>query len=247
MSRRFARAFAALAATLALAACSTPYIPPGPKADLRGFAPGGIDESLAAKPAARFPAGVAVVRVQAPSYTNYRLQQGGGTVGSGQYAIVLAREAGEDAQLDRIARLPGVAGVTGLNRMLLPTRLEGDRPVREAAARLQADLVFLYTFDTSFADTDAAKPLSVITLGLSPTRHIRVSTTVSALLLDTRTGYVYATSEATKASEMHATSWGSSDAADDARRDNEREAFAQMIDDFCKSWPKLAARYQAGS
>ena len=245
----------------ALAACSTTYIAPGPKADLQAFMPaaspdagasaprrgGGapsIEASFAAKPAAGFPASIAFVRLQAPSYTNWRLREPDASASGGRYSVVLTREAGEDAQLDRIAQLPQVAGVTGLSRMLLPARLDGDREIRQAAARLQADMVFLYTFDTSFHHTDASRPLSVVTLGLSPTRRISVTTTVSALLMDTRTRYIYATNEATKTTETHATSWGSGDTADEARRQNERDAFAQMADEFAKSWPRLVERYQ---
>lgn len=58
----------------------------------------------------------------------------------------------------------------------------------------------VYTFDTSFFDDDLSKPLTIISLGLSPTRKLSVTTTASALLLDTRTGYVYSTYESTKKS-----------------------------------------------
>jgi hypothetical protein len=128
--------------------------------------------------------------------------------------------------------------------MLLPARLEGDREIREAAARLQADLVYLYTFDTSFFDTDAAKPLSVITLGLSPTRKIAAVTTVSALLLDSRTGFVYAAYEVTEREVTISTSWGSSDSADEVRRTTERRAFGKLVDELVVSWPKLLERYE---
>jgi hypothetical protein len=52
--------------------CST-YVPPGAKADLQAFAPPDIQAGFAAKPTNPFPAGIAVVRVQAPAYTNYHL------------------------------------------------------------------------------------------------------------------------------------------------------------------------------
>lgn len=232
-------AFALLAS---LVGCAS-YIPPGAKADLQAFAPASIQEGFAAKPTAPFPASIAFVRVQAPSYTNYRLQQTGGAYGTGRYSVVTTREVEEEAQIDRVAKLPQIAGLTGLNRMLLPEKLEGDREIREAAARLQADLVFIYTFDTVFFETDLARPLTVITLGLSPTAKVFVTTTVSALLLDTRTGYVYSTYETTKKANTLSTSWGSRDAADEARRNNERAAFSQMVDEFTNTWPKVLERY----
>ena len=230
------------AIAILISGCAT-YIPPGAKADLQAFAPPDIQAGFAAKPTNPFPASIAVLRVQAPTYTNYYLQQRGGSYGSGRYSAILAKEAGEDLQLERVSKLRQVAGLVAINRMLLPERLEGDKEIREAASRLQADLVFLYTFDTSFFDTDQAKPLSVITLGLSPTRKISAVTTCSALLMDTRTGYIYSAYEVTERAETFSTSWGSRDTADEARRNNERDAFKRLIDEFATTWPRVLERH----
>jgi len=221
--------------------CAT-YIPPGAKADLQAFAPPDIQAGFAAKPTHPFPVSIAVVRVQAPTYTNYYIQQRGGTYGSGRYSVVLVKEADEDLQPERVTKLPQVGGIVTINRMLLPERLDGDKEIRGAAARLQADLLFLYTFETSFFDTDMAKPLTVISLGLSPTRKISVVTTCSALLLDTRTGYVYSAYEVTERAETISTSWGSRDTADEGRRKNEQVAFRKLIDELAASWPGMLAR-----
>ena len=234
------------AIALLLSGCAT-YVPPGGKADLQTFAPPDIQAGFAAKPTNPFPASIAVVRVQAPAYSNYYLQQRGGTYGSGRYSVVLTKEVGEDSQLERVGKLEQVAGLVSINRMLLPERLEGDREIRMAASRLQADLVFLYTFDTSFFDTDKAKPLSVITLGLSPTRKISAVTTCSALLIDTRTGYVYSAYEVTERADKFSTSWGSRDSADEARRNNEQEAFEKLIDEFATTWPRVLERHRKNS
>ena len=225
-----------------MSGCAT-YIPPGAKADLQAFAPPDIQAGFAAKPTNPFPASIAVLRVQAPTYTNYYLQQRGGSYGSGRYSVILAKEADEDLQLERVSKLRQVAGLVTINRMLLPERLEGDKEIRGAASRLQADLVFLYTFDTSFFDTDQAKPLSVITLGLSPTRKISAVTTCSALLMDTRTGYIYSAYEVTERTETFSTSWGSRDTADEARRNNERDAFKKLIDEFATTWARVLERH----
>jgi hypothetical protein len=230
------------AVALLMSGCAT-YIPPGGKADLQVFAPPDIQAGFAAKPTNPFPASIAVVRVQAPAYSNYYLQQRGGSYGSGRYSVILAKEADEDSQLERVNKLQQVAGLVTINRMLLPERLEGDREIRGAASRLQADLVFLYTFDTSFFDTDVAKPLSVITLGLAPTRKISAVTTCSALLIDTRTGYIYSAYEVTERAETFSTSWGSRDSADEARRKNEQDAFKKLIDEFATTWTKVLERH----
>jgi len=231
-----------LGAAILLSGCAS-YITPGAKADLQAFAPPDIQAGFAAKPTNPFPASIAVVRVQSPTYSNYYIQQNGGRYGSGRYSVILAKEENEDSQLDRVTKLGQVAGLVSINRLLLPERLDSDKEIRGAASRLQADLVFLYTFDTSFLDTDMAKPLSVITLGLSPTRKISAVTTCSALLMDTRTGYIYSAYEATERQQTLSTSWGSRDTADEMRRTLEQNAFKKLVDDLAASWPKLLERY----
>lgn len=226
-----------------LSGCAT-YIPPGAKADLQIFAPPSIQEEFARKPTNPFPASIAVVRVQAPTYSNYYLQQHGGRYGSGRYSVIMVKEVDEQSQFERINKLPQVAGLVSINRMLLPEQLHSDQEIRVAASRLQADLVFLYTFDTSFFDTNVAKPLSVITLGLSPTRKISAVTTASALLMDTRTGYIYSAYEVTEKATTLATSWGSRDSADETRRKTEQVAFRKLVDDFVVTWPKVLERHR---
>ena len=73
------------------------------------------------------------------------------------------------------------------------------------------------------------------------------SCSVCSLLMDTRTGYIYATCESTKRDVTHATSGVSREAADETRRDNERVAFRQRVDEVGKSWPKLLDRYAPNS
>jgi hypothetical protein len=236
------RAFLGSLIVLLLSGCAT-YIPPGAKADLQIFAPPSIQEEFARKPTNPFPASIAVVRVQAPAYNNYYLQQHGGRYGSGRYSVIMVKEVDESPQFERISRLSQIAGVVTINRMLLPEHLGSDQEIRVAASRLQADLVFLYTFDTSFFDTDMAKPLSVVTLGLSPTRKISAVTTASALLVDTRTGYIYSAYEVTEKAGTLATSWGSRDSADETRRKTEQEAFKKLVDDFVITWPKVLERH----
>jgi hypothetical protein len=90
-----------LAALVLLISGCASYIPPGAKADLQVFAPPDIQAGFAAKPTNPFPASIAVIRVQAPTYSNYYLQQRGGSYGSGRYSVILAKEVGEESQLER--------------------------------------------------------------------------------------------------------------------------------------------------
>ncbi len=245
MKNIFFPAFALI--LIGLSAGCANYITPGEKADLRGIAPAEIEEGFAAKATSPFPAAIAAVRVQGPGYSSYGIDRTGGRFGTGRYSVITVREVEEDAGLDRITKLPQVAGLVSINRMLLPERLESDKEVRVAASRLKADLLLMYTFDTLFFDTDSAKPLSVITLGLSPTRKIRATTTASALLIDTRTGFIYSAYETTESRDIRSTSWGTKDSADQARKDTEKAAFSKLVSEFEKSWPQLLTRYEKAS
>jgi hypothetical protein len=206
-----------------------------------------MQESFAAKPAAAFPAGIATVRVQAPHYQNYYTLREGGVYGQGRYSVITVKEVEEDADIDRIARLPQVGGLITISTLLLPGKLESDRELREAAARLKADMVLLYTFDTSFHDNDASVALNVVTLGLSPTRRVFVQVAASALLIDTRTGFIYAALEANEKRKVATNAWESRETADRARRDAEKAAFKELVSEFEKNWPQVIDRAKKGA
>jgi len=227
---------------VAFSGCQS-YMTPGPKADLQDLAPPSIQEGFDTAPSKPFPAGIAAVRIQASGYENYNTKQSGAVYGRGKYSVVTTREVGEQEQFDRVAKLPEVQGIIALNRMLLPETLSSLRDLRASAAQLHADLLFVYTFDTKFLDNNASMPLTVITLGLSPTRKITAVTTVSALLIDTRTGFIYSAYESTEKQEKLSTSWGSRESADKARQQTESRAFGKLMDDVVASWPQLLSRY----
>jgi hypothetical protein len=157
------------------------------------------------------------------------------------------KEVEEDADTERIARLPQVGGLISISTLLLPQSLKSDLELREAAARLKADMVLLYTFDTSFHDNDASVALNVITLGLSPTRRVFVRVAASALLMDTRTGFIYAALESNEKREVTTNAWESRETADRARRDAERTAFKGLVSEFEKHWPQIVERAQKGA
>lgn len=204
-------------------------------------------ESFAAKPEAGFPAGIAAVRVQASRYRNYNTEREGGVWGQGRYSIVTVKEVEEDADIQRIAKLPQVGGLITISTLLLPAQLESDREIREAAARLKADMVLLYTFDTSFHDNDSLVALNVVTLGLSPTRRVFVRVAASALVIDTRTGFIYAALEANEKRQTISNAWESRQSADRARRDAEKAAFKSLVGELEKNWPKIVERAKQGA
>lgn len=107
-------------ATQTGAGCATTYTTPGGPADLsavgapmsgpsdsqreRGIRGDGISEAFEAQPLARFPAGVAVARVQESGYRSYASDSYGG----GRYSVVTVREQEIESQekLEAIKALP---------------------------------------------------------------------------------------------------------------------------------------------
>jgi hypothetical protein len=235
-----------LALCLALLSGCASYVTPGGRADLSGISSASMKESFAARPAAVLPAGIAAVRVQSPGYRNYHTMRAGGVHGGGRFSVITVREFETQEDFERIARLPEVGGLIGLSPLLIPENLRSDLELREAAARLKADLLLLYTFNTTFHDNDASVALKVITLGLSPTKKIFVRVNASALLVDTRTGFIYGAFDANERRELRSNSWESEEAADRARLSAEKAAFQSLLDEFVKSWPDIRARAKQG-
>lgn len=222
------------------------YSTPGGPADMRAFGADalrrqgatepGIQATLDKQPLAAFPAALAIVQVQAPGYSSWR----GSSYGAGVYSVVTSRGSSDEVCFERLTKLPLLAGVTPISRILLPTTLTSDRELRQAAAALHADLLLVYTFDTRFRTEDFASPLTLVSLGLFPTKNARVSTIASAVLLDTRNGYVYGTAESSsKPQTQLANAWTSQDAVDDARVRAESDALGGLVGEFEKLWGRV--------
>ena len=130
-----------------------------------------------------------------------------------------------------------------MNRLLLPPQLNSDMDLRQAAAALHADVLLVYTLDTTFRVEDSLAPLTVVTLGLSPNQHARVVCTASAVLLDTRNGFVYGVAEATQQGTQLASAWTSGAAVDDTRRRTETQAFDKLVGELEKTWVGVVRTY----
>ncbi len=244
------RPFFSLAATvLAITTGCAQYATPGRPADLAavGVTPeiranqteAGITDSFAKRPLAQLPTGIAVARLQAPDYHS-QTAQGWGT---GRYSIVTTRDVEPDSAVDRLAKLPKVHGVAPISRMLLPATLNSDKELRQAAAQLHADMLLVYTLDTSFTKNDLAVPLTVVTLGLSPNQKANIVSTASAVLLDTRNGYVYGVAEASSRSSKLMGAWGSTDTIDESRRQTETDAFTKLVGEVEKMWTGVLTQF----
>jgi hypothetical protein len=237
-----------------LAGCAS-YATPGPAADFQAM---GIDGAQAGgdardaltdhavrlqfqkQPLAQFPTAIAVARVQGSQYHNHRVH----SWGHGKFSVVTERDVETDEHFARIAGLPQVKGLATMNRLLLPEHLRSELDLRQAAAALHADMLLVYTLDTRFHLHDHVEALTKLTLGLLPNREARVRCTAAAVLLDTRTGYVYGAAESTARHTQLANLWTTTDAVDQSRRKVERDAFNQLVDEMQTLWPRILQQQQ---
>jgi hypothetical protein len=150
---------------------------------------------------------------------------------------VTTRDIEPEESFDKLAKLPQVAGVALVNRLLLPERLESTKDLRLAAARLKADMLLIYSLDTGFnVDSTDIGPLAVISLGFLPNKKARVTSTASAAIFDVRTGFLYGVAEATATEQQRATTWSSVSAIDRARQRAEAEAFGRLVGEIGRLW-----------
>jgi len=219
------------------------YTTPGGSVKLADLAETDINELLATRPTAGFPARIAVARVQAPGYAS----QTGSGFGAGRYSVVTTRDVESDDSFRRMAAMPMVAGFGPLNRILLPTELDSVKALRTAAARLKADVLLVYTFDTSFrVGAQQFGPVNVIALGLLPNKEVAVTTTASAAFFDVRTEFLYGLAEASARESRYASVWSSGDAVDELRVATERKAFEALVPEIEKAWAGIV-REHAGA
>lgn len=220
---------------VALVSCSS-YVTPGRQADLSTFTNPSVKKAFVAKPAIKFPANIALVRVQAGGYRSES------TTGQGQgaYSVVTSRDIENEADIDTLNNLPGVDNVVTLNRLLLPKNLSSDLDLREAAAKLQADAILLYTISTDFRDDDLIPPLTVLSLSILSTSKYRIQSTASAVLMDTKTGYIYGALEEASDKQGVDFIFNGSDAA---RKKAERAALDKLLASFDPFWRRIYAKH----
>jgi hypothetical protein len=220
-----------------------------------------ISKLLDRKPLANFPATIAIVRIEAGQYSNPKLQ----TCESGGYTVVLTHDVEKPEQFAQLAKLPMLAGLEPINRLELPSvtnhpraysmQMDSDRPVklddltdptsslRTAAALVHADMLLIYTFDDVFDDRDLFELGTVLTLGLSPNKSLTVTSTASAVLIDTRNGYIYGAAESVEKKNTLANCWGENAAADAVREEVEGKAFAKLCGELTNTWTQVVKQY----
>ena len=203
------------------------------------FSDPSVKKAYKATPAIHFPANLAFVRVQA---SGYRSETARG-IGSGAYSVVTARDIEKESDFNKISALPGVQGVTGLNRLLLPSNFSSDLDIREAAAKLQTDAILIYTFDTVVESNQAIPPLTLLSLGILTNTKYKITSSASAILLDTKTGFVYGAIEESSTRSGVAVPVVNPGSMDAARRQSEREAFDKLLVSFEPFWNRIYKRF----
>lgn len=224
---------------LGMSGCAS-YTTPGGPVDLAGIQSEDILELMSREAAAIFPASVAFARAQSPGYQSLTAE----TYGDGRYVVVTNRELMSDMRIEQIAQWDAVRGVTPLSRLLIPSHLSDIDDLRAASAKLKADVLIVFTLDTSFrVDGKSIGPLSVISLGLMRDRETVVNTTASAVFVDVRTGFVYGVAEATASETQTTNAWNSKNAADQGRLITEREAFDELVRELERTWTGIIAAH----
>jgi len=242
MRKRTSTAIAILAIA-ALYGCAATYTTPAGGVSLaEEISVTDLREHFATEPASRFPANIAVARLQEGGY--YSFSNRG--YGNGRYSVVTTRDIEPDEAYETLEGLPLIRGVAPIGRLLLPNRLNSVDELRSPAARLKADLLLVYTVDSTFVvDGNSLDPLSAISLGFIRNREAHVTSTVAGALLDVRTGFVYGTTEATATRSKKATVWSTQQAADSSRIVAEKQAFESFIESFSSLWADVVNEHVA--
>ncbi len=216
------------------------YTTPGGGVQINELAEADINELMSKEPAAIFPANISVARVQAANYRSHTAD----SFGTGRYSVVTTRDVEYEEDFVYLSKLLKVKGIAPVGRILLSKNLDRIKSLREASARLKADILLLYTFDTTFhAGEQKFLPLNVIALGFLKNKRVSVTTTASAALFDIRTEYLYGLAEATSKESKLASVWSSENAVDDLRLTAERSAFEKLLPEIEKTWGGVVTEY----
>lgn len=228
-----------LAALSMLGGCAS-YVTPGAGVRLNDINRADIAEIASRKPAANFPARIAIARVQAPDYRSPSTQP----LASGRFSVITAQELLAESDMQAINAWPQVAGLAPINKLLLPATLDSVDDLRASAAKVQADVLLVYTIDTAFrVQGRGYGPLTAISLGLVPDRDAFITSTASALIMDVRTGFVYGLAESTAKTSGLTNVWGSGDTVDRKRIEAEQQAFRLMLSETEKTWSGVSRQY----
>ncbi len=230
----------ALLLTLLCTGCAS-YVTPGGPVNLADIDRADIAAAAALEPSPNFPARLAIVRVQASEYSSYSSR----SHGRGRFSVVTSEELLGDTDLKSIESWPSLAGVVSLNRLLLPAYFDSLDDLRLGAAKLQADVLLVYTLDTTFLVLGRKyAPLSPISLGILPDRDAFVAATASAVFVDVRTGFIYGAAESTAQVSNLTNVWSSRATVDRKRLEAEQQSLGKLLTAAATTWAGTSRQYQ---
>lgn len=239
-----ARLLVTITTLFMLSSCSSSYVTPGGNVNLSNVQDTEIKETYELKPTASFPAHIAFTRIQESGYSSYSNRG----YGSGRFSVITNREIESEADIERIQNLDNVAGITPLSKVIIPTNITGLRDIRLAAAKLHADILMVYTFDTTFkVGPKKFETSDIISLGLLDNKEVKVFSTASAAFYDAKTGYLYGLAEATETKSQMSDLWSSSATVDKLRKDAEKAAFTSLVPQIERTWTGIVKRYSGNN
>jgi hypothetical protein len=240
------RILAFVAILMALAtSCSVKYVTPGSDVKISNLADEDISKLLSNKPASDFPVNIAIARIQHSTYTSYTYSGGEQKQPSDRkFSLILTRDAGEDDAFKKLGELNGVKQAAPFNRLLLPYNYQSIKDLRLAAAKMKANMLLVYTFDTEFKiGTRNYGPQNVFSLGYLKNKDVKVVTTASMALFDVQTEYLYGLAEATADEIKKSNAWKKQDEVDKLRTATERKAFDKLVGEIEQMWPGVVKEY----
>jgi hypothetical protein len=234
-----------LAIVMAVASsCSPKYVTPGSSVKISELAEEDISKLLSNKPASEFPVNIAIARVQHQQYTNYRYKSNLYSQPQGNFSLILTRDAEEDEAFQKLSELSGVKQASPFNRLLLPYSYKSIKDLRLAAAKMKAQMLLVYTFDTEFViDTKNYGPQNVFSLGYLKNKDVKVVTTASVAIFDVQTEYLYGLAEATANENKRSNAWKKQDEVDNLRIETERKAFNKLMGEIEEMWAGVVKEY----
>ncbi len=236
--------FILLFISLFLMSCATEYVTPGGDVKISNLAEEDISKILSNKPTAEFPVSIAIARIQAPNYSNYRYPPTAGN--NGNFSMILTRNSEEEKSIEPLSQLEGIKQISPFNRLLLPYNYNSIKDLRLAAAKMKAQMLLVYTFDTEFTiDTKNYGPQNVFSLGYLNNKEVKVRTTASAALFDVQTEYLYGLAEATAEKNKKSNAWKKQDEVDDLRVETENESFKKLVSKIDEMWVGIYKEYHA--
>jgi hypothetical protein len=202
-----------------------------------------LTKAAKVKPTLQLPANIVVARLQSRGYYNGNVRG----VDIGKFSVVTTRDVEKDEDVEKIRKLKSINEIGAISPLLLSSDVSSDLILREAATKLNADLLFLYTFETTHIRNNTFPLLSLITLGLAPTDRYSVNTSLSAVLIDVRTGFVYGTLNETEKYDGLTISWNTDSALESARKKTEGKAFGKLVEELSPMWDRIIDKYTKGS